>query len=48
LRNFPDVVPWVIGLFVGIELIFNGWTWVMLGMGRRNLAAADAEEAEGA
>ena len=23
-------VFWIIGLLVGIELIFNGWTWVML------------------
>jgi uncharacterized membrane protein HdeD (DUF308 family) len=22
---------WIIGLFVGIDLIFLGWTWVMLG-----------------
>jgi uncharacterized membrane protein HdeD (DUF308 family) len=23
---------WVIGTFMGIELIFNGWTWVMFGL----------------
>ncbi len=26
---------WVIGLFIGIELIFNGWAWVMLSLGLR-------------
>ena len=28
----------VIGLFVGIDLIFTGWTWVMLALAVRNLA----------
>ncbi len=27
----------VIGLFVGIDLIFTGWTWVMLALAVRNL-----------
>jgi uncharacterized membrane protein HdeD (DUF308 family) len=21
---------WAIGLFVGIEMLFNGWVWIML------------------
>jgi len=29
---------WVIGLFVGIELIFCGWSWVMLGLAARGVA----------
>ena len=29
---------WVIGLFVGISMIFNGWTWVMLAVALRSLA----------
>ena len=28
---------WVIGLFVGIEMIFNGWAWIMLALGLRKL-----------
>jgi hypothetical protein len=24
-------------LFIGIELIFNGWSWVMLAIGLRSL-----------
>lgn len=28
---------WVIGLFVGIEMIFNGWWWVMIGLAVRRL-----------
>jgi uncharacterized membrane protein HdeD (DUF308 family) len=27
----------VIGLFVGIDMIFNGWAWVMLSLGLRSL-----------
>jgi uncharacterized membrane protein HdeD (DUF308 family) len=27
----------VIGLFVGIEMIFNGWAWLMLALALRNL-----------
>ncbi len=30
-------VFWIIGLLVGIELIFNGWTWVMLSFVVKNL-----------
>jgi uncharacterized membrane protein HdeD (DUF308 family) len=31
-RQWPESSLWVIGLFVGIDLIFNGWSWVMLGL----------------
>ncbi len=38
-RQMPDAGFWVIGLFVGIELIFNGWAWIMLSIcARRSLA----------
>jgi uncharacterized membrane protein HdeD (DUF308 family) len=29
-RQWPQASLWVIGTFVGIDLIFNGWSWVML------------------
>lgn len=29
-RQWPASGLWVIGLFFGIELILNGWTWIML------------------
>ena len=32
-RQWPDSALWVIGLFVGIEMIFNGWGWIMLSLG---------------
>ncbi len=34
-RRWPEAALWVIGLFVGIDLIFIGWSWVMLGMAVR-------------
>jgi uncharacterized membrane protein HdeD (DUF308 family) len=31
-RQWPESSLWVIGLFIGIDLVFNGWLWVMLGL----------------
>jgi len=31
----PEKYLMLVGLFIGIELIFNGWTWVMLSLGLR-------------
>ena len=31
-QQWPFSGLWVIGLFVGIDLIFTGWTWVMLAL----------------
>lgn len=32
-RQWPASSLWVIGLYVGIEMIFNGWGWIMLAVG---------------
>jgi uncharacterized membrane protein HdeD (DUF308 family) len=37
-RQLPEAALWVIGLFIGIELLFNGWAWVMLAFGLRSVA----------
>jgi uncharacterized membrane protein HdeD (DUF308 family) len=37
-RQMPGSALWVIGLFVGIEMIFNGWSWIMLALGLRTIA----------
>lgn len=37
-RQWPASGEWVIGLFVGIDLIFAGFTWVMLSLGLRQIA----------
>jgi uncharacterized membrane protein HdeD (DUF308 family) len=34
-KQWPSSSLWVIGLFIGIDLIFNGWAWIMLSMGLR-------------
>jgi uncharacterized membrane protein HdeD (DUF308 family) len=36
-RNYPEDALWVIGLLVGLEMLFNGWTWIMLSMVIRQL-----------
>jgi uncharacterized membrane protein HdeD (DUF308 family) len=37
---------WVIGLLVGLELLFNGWTWIMLSLTMRSLPDDLAEIGE--
>jgi uncharacterized membrane protein HdeD (DUF308 family) len=34
-RHFPEDAFWVIGVFVGIDLIFSGWSWIFLALGIR-------------
>jgi uncharacterized membrane protein HdeD (DUF308 family) len=34
-KQWPASGLWVIGMFVGIDLVFNGWAWVMLALGLR-------------
>ncbi len=34
-RQWPLSGLWVIGLFVGIEMLFCGWSWVMVGLAAR-------------
>jgi uncharacterized membrane protein HdeD (DUF308 family) len=37
-RQIPEgAAMWVIGLFIGIELLFNGWAWIMLSLGLRRV-----------
>jgi uncharacterized membrane protein HdeD (DUF308 family) len=31
-RHLPIDALWVIGLLVGLEMLFNGWTWIMLAL----------------
>jgi uncharacterized membrane protein HdeD (DUF308 family) len=36
-QQWPVAAFWVIGLFVGIDMIFNGWTWIMLALRLKTL-----------
>ena len=37
-RKLPEDALWVIGLLVGIEMLLNGWTWIMLSLDLQRLA----------
>lgn len=39
-KQWPASGLWVIGLFLGIELLMNGWVWIGLALGMRQLAKA--------
>lgn len=39
-RQWPLSGLWVIGLFIGIDMIFNGWSLVMLALMARKVPAA--------
>ena len=39
--TFPTSALWVIGLLVGLELLLNGWTWIMLSLVVRRLPEAE-------
>jgi uncharacterized membrane protein HdeD (DUF308 family) len=41
-KDWPLSGLWVIGLFIGIDLIFNGCAWVMLALGLRNTIPNDS------
>jgi uncharacterized membrane protein HdeD (DUF308 family) len=38
-KHWPTDSEWIIGVFVGIDLIFAGWSWVMLALTARRLPA---------
>jgi uncharacterized membrane protein HdeD (DUF308 family) len=38
-RRWPDSGLWVIGLFVGIDMVFAGWSWIMMALAVRSIPA---------
>jgi len=38
--GWPASSDWVIGLLVGIDLLFHGWSWVILGLTMRTFKAS--------
>ena len=36
LAGWPETGLWVLGLFIGIDLVFFGWFWVLLALTARN------------
>jgi uncharacterized membrane protein HdeD (DUF308 family) len=45
LAHWPASGIWVIGLFVAIELIFNGWSYLFVALAARKAAQRDAVRA---
>ncbi len=43
--QWPLTGLWVIGLFIGIELIFNGWGLIMLGVAAKSIPSETSEPA---
>jgi uncharacterized membrane protein HdeD (DUF308 family) len=41
-RQLPTDAFWVLGLLIGLEMLFNGWTWIMLALSLRSLPAETA------
>ncbi|MCO6045727.1 HdeD family acid-resistance protein [Aeoliella sp. ICT_H6.2] len=46
-RQFPDSAEWLIGLLVGVDLVFGGWMWVMLGFMFRQIPKHEAPTSTG-
>lgn len=40
-RQWPLSGLWVIGLFIGIDMLLNGWSLAMLGLAAKNLPTSD-------
>ncbi len=36
-KRFPGDALWVIGVLVGVEMLFHGWTWIMLSLAIRKI-----------
>jgi uncharacterized membrane protein HdeD (DUF308 family) len=43
LNNWPESGLWVIGMFVAIELIFNGWGMIMLALAAKNRRSGEIQ-----
>ena len=40
-KKWPSSALWVIGLFIGIDLILTGWSWVMLSLTAKRLVSQE-------
>ncbi len=41
-RHLPFAAVWVIGLLVGLEMLFSGWAWIMLALAIKRIPAEPA------
>jgi len=42
-REWPESAVWVIGLFVGLDMLFDGWSLVMTALAVKSVSTAPAE-----
>jgi uncharacterized membrane protein HdeD (DUF308 family) len=43
LAQWPEAAAWIIGLLIGVDLIFSGWTLIMLAVATRHMAQPNAK-----
>ena len=43
LNSWPASGLWVIGMFIAIELIFNGWGMIMLSLAAKKLGSGQIQ-----
>ncbi|MCX5922742.1 MAG: HdeD family acid-resistance protein [Candidatus Dependentiae bacterium] len=36
-QQWPESGLWVLGMFVGIDMLFTGWNWIILSLAAKNL-----------
>jgi uncharacterized membrane protein HdeD (DUF308 family) len=36
-RHFANSALWIVGILIGLEMLFHGWNWIMLALAVRNL-----------
>lgn len=41
-RQWPEDALWVVGLLIGMEMLFNGWRWVMLSLAIRHIPSGQS------
>ncbi len=41
-RHFTESALWVLGLLIGLEMLFNGWTWIMISLAVKKIPDAAA------
>jgi len=45
MNEWPQSGLWVIGLFVAIEILFAGWSQIMIALAAKNYRVKDASTA---
>ncbi|MBN1395031.1 MAG: HdeD family acid-resistance protein [Pirellulales bacterium] len=43
-KQFPSDSFWILGLLIGIEMLFYGWTWIMLSLAVKQLPEKEVEK----